>query len=107
MAAGIDVVIGTAIAYLILRTRLPARQWLDYLASVALAIPGLVLAIGYLRLVKGVNLPFTDTPIVTTWVLIMLAYAVRRPPDGLRSCIAALQPGPISPEGGVGRGAVR
>jgi iron(III) transport system permease protein len=75
MAAGIDVVIGTAIAYLILRTRLPARQWLDYLASVALAIPGLVLAIGYLRLFKGVNLPFTDTPIVATWVLIMLAYA--------------------------------
>jgi iron(III) transport system permease protein len=28
---------------------LPARQWLDYLASIALAIPGLVLAIGYLR----------------------------------------------------------
>ncbi|MDO5290479.1 MAG: iron ABC transporter permease [Pseudomonadota bacterium] len=91
LAAGLDVVIGTAIAYLILRTRLPARQWLDYLASVALAIPGLVLAIGYLRLFKGVNLPFTDTPVVTTWVLIMLAYAVRRLPYALRSCMAALQ----------------
>lgn len=91
MAAGIDVVIGTAIAYLILRTQLPARRWLDYLASAALAIPGLVLAIGYLRLFKGVNLPFTDTPMVTTWVLIMLAYAVRRLPYALRSCMAALQ----------------
>jgi iron(III) transport system permease protein len=98
MAAGIDVVIGTAIAYLILRTRLPARQWLDYLASVALAIPGLVLAIGYLRLFKGVNLPFTDTPIVATWVLIMLAYAVRRLPYALRSCMAALQQVHISLE---------
>ncbi len=91
LAAGLDVVIGTAIAYLILRTRLPARQWLDWLASAALAIPGLVLAIGYLRLFKGVTLPFTDTLVVQTWVLIMLAYAVRRLPYALRSCMAALQ----------------
>ena len=91
MAAGLDVVIGTAIAYLILRTNLPGRRWLDYMASAALAIPGLVLAIGYLRLFKGVNLPFTDTPVVSTWVLIMLAYAVRRLPYALRSCMAALQ----------------
>jgi len=91
LAAGLDVVIGTAIAYLILRTQLPARRWLDYLASAALAIPGLVLAIGYLRLFKGMNLPFTDTPLVGTWVLIMLAYAVRRLPYALRSCMAALQ----------------
>jgi iron(III) transport system permease protein len=91
LSAGLDIVIGTAMAYLILRTRLPARQWLDYLASAAMAIPGLVLAIGYLRLFKGVDLPFTDTPIVTTWVLIMLAYAVRRLPYALRSCMAALQ----------------
>ena len=98
LAAGLDVVIGTTIAYLVLRTRLPARQWLDYLASAALAIPGLVLAIGYLRLFKGVNLPGTDTPIVTTWVLIMLAYAVRRLPYALRSCMAALQQVHISLE---------
>ena len=91
LAAGLDVVIGTAIAWLILRTTLPARRWLDYAASVALAIPGLVLAIGYLRLFKGVNLPFTDTPVVTSWVLIMLAYAVRRLPYALRACMAALQ----------------
>jgi len=91
LAAGLDVVIGTAIAYLILRTRLPARQWLDHLASAALAIPGLVLAIGYLRLFKGVQLPGSDTLVVQTWVLIMLAYAVRRLPYALRSCMAALQ----------------
>ncbi|MBS0390984.1 MAG: iron ABC transporter permease [Proteobacteria bacterium] len=91
LAAGLDVVIGTAIAYLILRTQLPARQWLDWLASAALAIPGLVLAIGYLRLFKGVTLPGSDRLLVQTWVLIMLAYAVRRLPYALRSCMAALQ----------------
>jgi len=98
MAAGLDIVLGTAIAYLIYRTQLPARQWLDYLASIALAIPGLVLAIGYLRLFKGVNVPFTDTPMVTTWFLIMIAYAVRRLPYALRSCMAALQQVHISLE---------
>ncbi|MBB1599450.1 MULTISPECIES: iron ABC transporter permease [unclassified Variovorax] len=98
LAAGLDVLIGTAIAYLILRTTLPARRWLDYLASAALAIPGLVLAIGYLRLFRGVNLPFTDSPVVTSSVLIMLAYAVRRLPYALRSCMAALQQVHISLE---------
>ena len=44
LAAGLDVVLGTAIAYLILRTRLPGRQWLDWLATAAIAIPGIVLA---------------------------------------------------------------
>ncbi len=90
-AAGIDILLGVAIAYLILRTKLPGRHWLDHMASAALAIPGLVLAIGYLRMFKGMTLPFTETPIVTTWVLIMIAYAVRRLPYALRSCMAALQ----------------
>jgi len=98
LAAGLDIILGTAIAYLIYRTQLPARQWLDYMASIALAIPGLVLAIGYLRLFKGVNVPFTDTPMVATWFLIMIAYAVRRLPYALRSCMAALQQVHISLE---------
>lgn len=98
LAAGLDIVLGTAIAYLIYRTQLPARQWLDYLASIALAIPGLVLAIGYLRLFKRVDVPFTDTPMVVTWFLIMIAYAVRRLPYALRSCMAALQQVHISLE---------
>jgi iron(III) transport system permease protein len=89
LAALIDVVIGTAIAYLILRTRLPARQWLDFAASAAIAVPGIVLAIGYLRTFQGVEI--AGLPITQTWLLIMLAYAVRRMPYALRSCMAALQ----------------
>jgi iron(III) transport system permease protein len=89
LAALIDVAIGTAIAYLILRTRIPARQWLDYAASAAIAVPGIVLAIGYLRTFQGVEI--FGTPITQTWLLIMLAYSVRRLPYALRSCMAALQ----------------
>jgi iron(III) transport system permease protein len=91
LAAFIDVVLGSAIAYIILRTRLPGRQLLDLGASAALAIPGVVLAIGYLRTFKGIELPFTGDAFAATWVALMLAYAVRRLPYALRSCMAALQ----------------
>ncbi|ALM85462.1 iron ABC transporter permease [Bordetella sp. N] len=91
LAAGLDVVLGTAIAYLLLRTRLPARQWLDWMASAALAIPGIVLAIGLLRTFRGVEIPFTGTLLTSSWVLIMIAYSVRRLPYALRSCVASLQ----------------
>jgi len=91
IAAGFDVLIGTAIAYLILRTRLPARQWLDLAASAAIAIPGVVLGIGYLRTFKDFQLPFTTQPFTAFWVIIAIAYTVRRLPYALRSCMAALQ----------------
>ena len=91
LAAGLDVVLGVTVAYLILRTRLPARQWLDLIATASLAVPGIVLAIGFLRLFKGVTVPGTDMLLTSTWLAIMLAYAVRRLPYALRSCMAALQ----------------
>ena len=90
-AAGLDVVLGTAIAYLILRTRFPARHMLDFTATAALAVPGVVLAIGYLRVFKGVQLPMMDSPLTSVWIIIAIAYAVRRLPYALRSCMAALQ----------------
>ena len=91
LAATLDVVLGVTIAYLILRTQLPARQWLDWIATASLAVPGIVLAIGYLRLFKGMMIPGTEVLITSTWVMIMLAYAVRRLPYALRSCVAVLQ----------------
>ncbi|MBB4844507.1 iron(III) transport system permease protein [Paucibacter oligotrophus] len=91
LAATLDVVLGVTIAYLMLRTTLPARKWLDWIATASLAVPGIVLAIGYLRLFKGVTVPGTDTLVTSTWIVIMLAYAVRRLPYALRSCVAALQ----------------
>ncbi|MDP2241526.1 MAG: iron ABC transporter permease [Burkholderiales bacterium] len=91
LAATLDIILGTAIAYLILRTKLPMRRSLDFMASAALAIPGVVLAIGYLRTFRGVQLPFMDELLTSSWILIMLAYTVRRLPYALRSCMAAMQ----------------
>ncbi|MCY7389369.1 MAG: ABC transporter permease subunit, partial [Burkholderiales bacterium] len=98
LAALLDVVLGTAIAYLILRTKVPGRQALDFMASAALAIPGIVLAIGYLRTFKGFTLPGVSDPVTTLWIMIAIAYAIRRLPYALRSCMAALQQVSVSLE---------
>lgn len=98
IAATLDVALGTAIAYIILRTRIRGRQILDFMATAALAIPGIVLAIGYLRVFKGVQLPYTDSPLTSMWIIIAIAYAIRRLPYALRSCMAALQQVSISLE---------
>ena len=90
LAAFIDVVIGGAIAYLVLRTKLVGRNMLDWLATAALAIPGVVIGIGYLRSFYGMNLP-NGKPLATFWVMIVLALAIRRLPYALRACYAALQ----------------
>ncbi len=91
LAALFDVAIGTAIAYIVLRTTLPGRQLLDHLVTVALAMPGVVLGIGYLRTFKGIELPFGGGALTASWLIFVLAYAVRRLPYALRSCVAALQ----------------
>jgi len=90
IAAGIDVVLGAAIAYLVLRTKLAGRQWLDWLATASLAVPGVVLGIGYLRTFYNVTLP-GGQPLATLWIMIVLALAIRRVPYALRACFSALQ----------------
>lgn len=90
VAALIDVVIGAAIAYIVLRTQIPGRQVLDHLVTVALAMPGLVLGIGYLRTFRTVELPFDMGTLTSSWLIFVIAYSVRRLPYALRSCMAAL-----------------
>ena len=90
LAGLIDVVVGGAIAYLVLRTKIIGRRWLDWAATSALAIPGVVLGIGYLRTFYGVSLP-DGTPLATLWIMVVLALAIRRLPYALRACYAALQ----------------
>ncbi|MES9956838.1 MAG: iron ABC transporter permease [Sedimenticola sp.] len=90
LAATIDVILGTAIAYLVLRTKIRFRHWLDYAAMAALAVPGLVLGIGYLRTFLGMEIPFGDQPLATWWLMLVIALAIRRLPYALRACTSAL-----------------
>lgn len=90
LAGFIDVVLGVAISYLVLRTRLAGRQWLDWMAMSALAVPGVVLGIGYLRSFYGVKLP-DGTSLASLWLIIAVALAIRRLPYAVRACYAGLQ----------------
>lgn len=98
LAALIDVVLATAIAYIVLRTKIIGRQWLDYMATAALAVPGVVLGIGYLRTFNDFDVPLVGKPLASWWVIIMVALTIRRLPYALRACTAALQQVSISLE---------
>jgi len=99
LAGIIDVILGTAIAYIVLRTKLKGRQWLDYIAMAAVAIPGLVIGIGYLRTFFTFQVPWLENQsIATWWVAIVVALSVRRLPYALRACTAALQQVSVSLE---------
>ena len=84
-------ILGTLIAYLVWRTGLIGRQWLDYVAMGALAVPGVVLGIGYLRTFHEIQVPILDKPLASWWVIIVVALVIRRLPYALRACVAALQ----------------
>jgi iron(III) transport system permease protein len=93
----LNLILGVAIAYIVVRTKIRGREWLDLLSMLPLAVPGLVLAFGYLAMTREGELfhwlvdspPFIpkDSPIL----LLVIAYAVRRLPYIVRSAAAGFQ----------------
>lgn len=91
LATILDVVLGIGIAYVVTRTTLPGRGFLDAMAMLPLAVPGLVLAFGYLAMTQpGKAFEFLN-PVVDPLAIIVIAYAVRRLPYVVRSVAAGLQ----------------
>jgi len=83
--------LGGGIAYVAVRTRLPGRKLLDGLSMLPLAVPGLVLAFGYLAMTgKGELFSFLD-PVENPTALLVVAYAVRRLPFMVRCLGAGLE----------------
>lgn len=95
LAGFMAVVFGSLIAYLVQRSDVRGRWWLDYIAMSALAVPGVVIGIGYLRAFYNVQLPGGQS-LATFWFTIVIALAIRRLPYALRASTAALQQ--ISPQ---------
>jgi iron(III) transport system permease protein len=99
--AGVATLIGVAIAIgvalIVVRSRVPFRGLLDVLAMLPLAVPGLVMAFGYLSISVQLKRALGDaTP---AWldvqrypvVLLILAYCARRLPYVVRSSAAGLE----------------
>ena len=91
LAAGFDIILGATIAFLLLRSRVPGRNLLDAIATLPLAIPGVVLGVGYLRVFHGWDFPGADGPLTSSWFILVIAYTMRRLPYTVRACYAALQ----------------
>lgn len=86
-----NVILGIGIAYVVVRTKLPGRQFLDAMSMLPLAVPGLVLAFGYLAMTRE-GQPFDFLILGENPILILvIAYAVRRLPYVVRSAAAGFQ----------------
>ncbi|HWB58185.1 MAG TPA: iron ABC transporter permease [Chthoniobacteraceae bacterium] len=91
LATVFDLALGVAVAWVIVRTQNRWRHLLDAAAMLPLAIPGLVLAFGYIAMTQpGRRFAFLD-PSHDPTALLVIAYAVRRLPFVVRSAAAGLQ----------------
>ena len=83
----VDIILGIAIAWLLLRTRIPGRNVVDTLTMMPLAIPGIIMAFGYLTAFANTPLDAAANPIP----LLVIGYAVRRLPYMVRAAYAGFQ----------------
>ena len=87
----VDVILGVVIAYVVVRSKIAGRQILDFLAMLPLAVPGLVLAFGYLAMSQeGKFFDFLN-PIANPTAMLVIAYSVRRLPYVVRSAAAGFE----------------
>jgi iron(III) transport system permease protein len=90
-SSGLDVFLGFAIAWVCVRGRIKGADLLDAAAMIPLAVPGLVIAFGYLGCFSAT---FPDThfdPRYNPMVLLAVSYAVRRLPYMVRAAHAGLE----------------
>jgi iron(III) transport system permease protein len=87
----VDLILGVAIAYVVVRSKVAGRQVLDFLAMLPLAVPGLVLAFGYLAMSQDGKFFSFLNPTRDPTILLIIAYSVRRLPYVVRSAAAGFQ----------------
>ncbi len=101
-SAALDVVLGTAIALLLVRERFRGRSLLDALAMLPLALPGLVTAFAYLAAFAHGPFPAGWAGANGAWLLLfdprrnpafllVVAYALHRLPYLVRAACAGLE----------------
>ena len=111
LAMSVDIVLGLTIAYLIVRGKIWGGKALDAMAMLPLAVPGLVMAFGYVAMSTAIvqwlksqgaeDIPRLlqitgDNP--NPFLFLVIAYAVRRLPYVVRSAVAGLEQTPIDLE---------
>jgi iron(III) transport system permease protein len=87
----VALLLGIFSAVVIVRGKGKFRWLLDTLIMLPLAVPGLVLAFGYVAMSQKGCLFHCFDPVENPTVLLVLAYAVRRLPYVVRAAVAGLQ----------------
>ena len=90
-ATVLDVLIGFGIAWLCVRKRIWGGDWLDALAMLPLAVPGLVIAFGYMGCFSGAFPGTLLDPRFNPMILLAVSYAIRRLPYMVRAAHAGLE----------------
>jgi iron(III) transport system permease protein len=100
----LDIAIGLALGILIVRSKLPfaLKALIDSLSMLPLAVPGLVLAFGYLAVSLQIKAWFPDWKWLLSVIdvqknptlLLVMAYTIRRLPFVVRSTVAGLEQTP-------------
>lgn len=88
-SAFIDVVLGITIAWLLTRQKIPFANLLDAVAMLPLAVPGIVIAFGYMA---GFDFKISWlNPRENPTLLLIISYSIRRLPYVVRSAYAGFQ----------------
>ncbi len=90
--------LGILIALVVARGKGRLAWVLDGLSMLPLAVPGLVLAFGYLAMSQKGRLFAALDPVANPTLLLVIAYAVRRLPYVVRAAVAGLQQTSVSYE---------
>ena len=90
-ATVLNVTLGVAIAYVVVRSTIPGRSILDSMAMLPLAVPGIVIAFGYLAMSQDGKFFEFLNPIENPVPLLIIAYGVRKLPFVVRSAVAVLE----------------
>lgn len=88
----LDIILGVSIAWVIVRSKIWGRNILDALMMLPLAVPGLVLAFGFLSLSdNGGIFSFLVGANGSPALLLIVAYGVRRLPFVVRAVVSGLE----------------
>ncbi len=98
VATVVDILLGSLAAWVVVRSRIYGRTALDSLCMLPLAVPGLILAAGYVALTAPGTRLEAFGPTQNPFVILCVAYSIRRLPFVLRGVSAGLQQIPESME---------
>ncbi|WRS27681.1 iron ABC transporter permease [Oscillospiraceae bacterium MB08-C2-2] len=91
IAAPITAIISMIIAYLVVKRRFIGKSFIEFTSLFAMAVPGTVLGLGYIRAFNTGLLGSGFMTLTGTAAIIILAYVVRSLPVGTRSGMSALR----------------